>query len=562
MKKYLSLLIAVAMLICAFAGCSAEEGKTTNFTDGYPEGYLRVSMGEDMSTADVQMTTGDYLIPLNIYDTLVECGYDDAGNAIIAPSLAKAWDVTEDGLTYTFYLREGVKFCNGEEFTSDDVLYTVYRMMDPERSCVNDDVYDMIIGAAEYLDGTVDTIEGLVAVDDYTVTMTLKQAYAPFLANLAVPGGAMYNRKAGDEADAAGGSKTETLFGSVPEYTIGSGPFMLKEWQINDHIVLEKNPNYWKDLDPEYAKTSAVEGIVFKIVSDSATLKMMFDNGEFDVFDLDDARETIADYEANELTKDQTYHAKRVGTYYYCLNENVPGLDNVLVRKAIQRAIDRQSLLDNLYYGTGVVANSIMSPGLVGFNQECEEIPYDLEAAKAFMEEAGYGPDNHLALKIGQSSDASAATLNINEAVQQMLKEIYIDAEIEQIDDATWSSVRAAGDIEMYETSWSADFNDPDNFIYTFFSPSNVKSRGFNYKNEDVINRVEAARYMADPEARLAEYQELERIIVVEDAAWVPLFHMDHVFVMNPRVDRDTFNPYWAGWSSMCFYGLTFRAEA
>ena len=582
MKKFLAIILALAMIL-SITACGGNETTTTepgsstsapaasgsastgtestgsSFSDGFPDNYLRYLNSEDPSTLDVQLTTGDYMVPLNIYDTLVESTCDEQGNASISPALAESWTVSDDGLTYTFKLREGVKFHNGEELKASDVEYTVYRMMDPERDCVNDDVYDMIVGASEYLDGEVSSIEGVKVIDDYTISYTLEQPFAPFLSNLAVPGGAIYNKKACDAADeAAGGVKTDSKFGVEPEYTIGTGPFYVTEWVTNDHITLVRNENYWKDSVPEYAAESNVGGIVLFTIGDSATMKMMFDNGDIDVFDLDNAREAIGTYRADSTYASQVVETTRLGTYYYCLNELVPGLDNPLVRKAIQRGIDRQALLDSLYYGTGVVANSILAPGVVGYTQ-LPEIKYDVAEAQALMTEAGYSESNPLHLEIAQSSTASSTTLNINEAVQQMLKEIYIDAEITQVDDATWSSVRAAGDMDMYQTSWSADFNDPDNFIYTFFSHSNSKSRGFNYDNEAVMDKVEEARFMTDTDARLALYSEIEEEIVTEDACWVPLFHLQHVFVLSTRVKPETFTPNWAGWSSMCFYTLSFK---
>ena len=195
----------------------------------------------------------------------------------------------------------------------------------------------------------------------------------------------------------------------------------------------------------------------------------------------------------------------------------------------MQHAVDRQILLDKLYYGTGSIAKGILAPGLAGYNPDLSGIPYDKEKAKALLVEAGY-PDG-FEMEISQTVD-SPNTLKMNEAFQAMLAEIGIKAEILQMDDAAWFGTRREGKLPMYQTSWSADFNDPDNFLYTFFEKNNSKVRSFNYYNTYIQESLDKARAMIDPDERYALYQELEKI-AYEDAAWIPLFHLDHLFVVT-----------------------------
>ena len=163
------------------------------------------------------------------------------------------------------------------------------------------------------------------------------------------------------------------------------------------------------------------------------------------------------------------------------------------------------------------------------------------------LAEAGY--PNGFEIEISQSSEASNTTANINQVVQAMLAEIGITAKINVIDDATYMDMRKNGEFDMYNGNWSADFNDPDNFIYTFFgSEDNTTARCLSYSDKDIIARVAAARGIVDDDKRITEYQELEKKIVQDDAAWVPLFSVKHLFVVNPRVKN--FKVSWNGWSN------------
>ena len=499
-------------------------------------GFMIDVLNADIQTADVQKTSKDYTLPQNIYDRLLEIEVDDAGVSKIVPSLAEDWDISADGLEYTFHLRQDVKFQNGNDFTAEDVVYTFHRLLTVENG-VNTELLDQVKGAAEVIEGSADTLEGVEMVDDYTVKITLKEPFAAFLSCLTAPGLSIYD----SEATEAAGDQ----FGMDPAVTVGTGPFRFAGWTFNDQLVLVKNEDYWKGA-PE------LPGVVIKIIPDTETQTMMFESGELDLLDLDfvtDAADRFL-----ETYPEQIVQGPRVGITYFTMNFNIEPFQDLKVRQAVQMAIDRQAILDALYGGRGQVEHGIYPYGLIGFNEGQTKISYDPEKAKALLAEAGY-PDG-FTMELAADASASDTVTMALEIIKEQLAAVGINAEIKNYDESTWLETRKAGELGSFMSTWTADFNDPENFIYTFFgNEEKTRIRSINYPDTAVMDRVGAARGIVNEDERLAEYQALEEKLIHEDAAWVPMYSRTHLWAVSKRVQN--FKPVWSGVSDRMYYGVS-----
>jgi ABC-type transport system substrate-binding protein len=243
------------------------------------------------------------------------------------------------------------------------------------------------------------------------------------------------------------------------------------------------------------------------------------------------------------------------GLYFYLFNVeaepyNIPG-----VREAIAYAIDRQLILDTLFNGEGKVVDCIVVEGVLGHNPGFPKMEYNPQKAKELLAEAGF-PDG-LACEIIITNDASSSERDMNVAIQGMLKEVGIDLSIRAVDMATYYDMREKGQTPLERMAWWVDYNDPDNFLYTFFSEKKSAHYSVNYFDPEVISLLEAARREVDNDARLKMYQDAEEIIVARDHVAIPMFQVTHTFVLSDRVKN--FKVSWNGWSDMPLYEISIQ---
>ena len=566
MKKTWSKAVSVALAGAMLAGCgtagststdstsagstaadAAEATETTASTssDSSAEaGTLRLAWTSDIQTLDVQTTSANYMIPMNVFDRLFEIQLNDDGSTELVPSLVTDYTVSDDGLTYQFTLRDDVKFSDGTQLTASDVEFSLVRLLALDTS-VNTDFASCILGADELIatEGYSydDTVEGIEVVDDTHINITLAYPFAGFLYELATPAGCIYSKAA---VEAAGDN-----YGNEVESAIGSGPYVITDWTRDSSLTLELNPEYWGD-EP------SVKKVDIQIVPDASTINMMFQNGEIDILDCDDLDSSVVESTYKTAYADQIVTSNRLATTYLILNEDDEYLSDVNVRKAIQMAIDRQSILDTVYSGDGNLCDGIYPKGLIGYSEENQGwLTYDPDAAKQLLEDSGYS-DGEIKMELSADSSASSSVTLVLQMIQANLQAIGIDCSIVSYDEASWLALRKSGEMNSFVATWTADFNDPVNFIYTFFgNDEKTKLRSINYKDEDTMARVEAARAITDEDERLAEYDALETKIVKDDAAWVPLFGRTHLFVISDRVAK--FVPHWAGYSDFNVKGVT-----
>ncbi|MBQ3789331.1 MAG: ABC transporter substrate-binding protein [Lachnospiraceae bacterium] len=508
-------------------------------TSAPAEGLLRIAVDEEQETMDIDRTSGDYAVPLNVYDRLFEVQQNLDGSTELIPSLVKEYSLSEDGRTYHFTLRDDVLFSDGSKLTARDVAFSFSRMLQPESS--QTDFADAILGAEAVMSGEVETPEGIRVINDTQIEITLKAPFAGYLPQLATPSCSILCEKSVREGGDA--------FGTDPAYSIGSGPYIVTEWRP-DFMRFVANPYYWG----EAPSAKEVEARVIPPVM----MHRAFQNRELDILDgqLINRKLLEKDY-ARGRYRNRIVRKSNVELRCLILNNEFEPLDNVKVRKAIQMAIDREKILKTVYGGGGTIMDGIFPKGLIGYTKDNQGwLQYDPEQAKKLLADAGYA--DGFSLEVAANVEESVADKTVLHMISQDLEEIGIRVSIVNYDESPRNYLRKRGLIMCYLARWVADDNDPDNFLYTFFgSRENSVYRSVNYGDESLFQRVVDARSIVQEEKRLAEYAAIEKKLFQDEAVWVPLYSCYHDYVIGERVS--SFTPYWAGWHSIIYKDVVLK---
>ena len=515
-QRCIAILLAAVMLTApALCSCSdyavkSDEVDTSSFIS---------TVWDEPDTTDFQCTTLYYNCAYCVYDRLVNTVIKHDGRVATTPSLAETWEISSDGLVYTFHLREGVKFSNGSGLTSSDVEYTLTRLLTHPDSC-NSDIASCIRGAGKLEKGEAKTLEGFKEISDLDFSITLEEPFEAFMACLSMPGASILDRETTEEAGDS--------FGKDIGHTIGTGSFILEEWTPGKGMIFTANHDCWKGAPNS-------EGIRVSFEQDAAAIRRMFDEGDLDIMDLDELDNASDYYLYGDIYQDRLHRAQQVGITYVALNESVAPLDDVRVRKAMQLSLDRDMLLEVVYDGAGSVENGIFPRGLYGYDPSLDKIPYDPDMARSLLSQAGH--PNGFDITISVRPESNQREMKLLRLIVGMWEKAGINADIEVLDDSVFMERRKNGELGCYVATWIADYNDPDNFIYTFFGDrDNTTDRSLCYPDEEIMSRVRDARTITDHDMRLEEYRQLEKKIIQEDAAWVPLFSRKKIYVTSERL--------------------------
>ncbi len=412
------------------------------------------------------------------------------------PELAESWDISPDGRTYTFHLRQGVTFHDGRPFTAEDVKYSWDRAADPQTESNTALTYlGDIVGVPEVLNGEADEISGLKVVDDQTLEITLDAPKSYFLSKLAYPTSWIVDRQTID---------------AIEESPNGTGPFMLAKYDEGEVIILARNPNYHRGFVP-------LEYIVYMIFPGPSI--RLYESGEIDRIYIDeDLLDRAKDPEDPLFGSVQDIN--ELCTNYVIFDFGRPPFDDPLVRRAFALAIDKERYNEVIAEGRGVIARGLYPPGLPGYNPDARPISYDPAAAREALQTSTYGGSASLPEITFTTSGAGRDLGSADALLIDMWREtLGVEITVEQIDSESYlEEIYAGNHGQLMYQGWCADYPDPENFADILFHSESKTNHG-KYSNSELDEMLERARAESDLDTRLALYREIEQILIDDVAA-------------------------------------------
>ena len=440
------------------------------------------------------------------------------GSTDLRLGLAESYEISEDGLSYTFKLRPGVKFHNGREMTADDVKYSLDRVTLPATQSPGSGFFASIKGYDAMVGGTATSLEGVVVVDPLTVRIDLSRPDATFLHVMAINFASVVPKEA---VEAANGD-----FGKMP---VGTGAFKMTEWTLGQRLVFARNTDYWRAGEPY------LDQVTFEFGQEPIVALLRLQNGEIDVAGDGIPPAKFTEVMADPVQKARVVEGGMLHTGYITMNVTAPPFDKVEVRRAVNMAINKARVVQ-VINNRAVPATQPLPPAMPGYTADYAGYAYDVEAAKKLLADAGL-PDGFETDLYAMNTDPNP---RIAQAIQQDLAAIGITANIQSLAQANVIEAGGAGTAPMIWSggmAWVADFPDPSNFYGPILGCAGAEPGGWNwakYCNADLDKAAVAADSMSDPAKsadRLKAWSDIY-MKVMEDAPWAPVFN-DQRFTMK-----------------------------
>jgi dipeptide transport system substrate-binding protein len=530
MSKHRSFFAAAAVMLLASTPLSA---KTLVFcSEGSPENFY----------PGVNTTGTSFDANSQIYSRIVDF---ERGTTNVVPGLAEKWEISPDGTVYTFHIRRNVKWQSNANFkptrnlNADDIIFAI------ERQWKQDNPYFKVTSSNHsYFNdmGMPKLLKSVEKVDDYTVKITLTRPEAPFLSDLAMEYAAIQSKEYADAMLKAGTPE------KIDQEPIGSGPFMLVQYQKDAVIRYKAFPEFW-------GGKAKIDDLIFAITPDSAVRWAKLQKGECHVMPYPNP----ADLDA--MKKDpniQVLEQPGLNIGYLAYNTTKKPFTDVKVRKAVNMAINKKAIIDAVYLSTGVAATNPIPPTMWSYNKSIKDDPYDPEAAKKLLAEAGYpnGFETDLwAMPVQRPYNPNAK--RIAELMQADLAKVGIKAEIKSFEWGEYRKRAQNGEHQMAQLGWTGDNGDPDNFLHTLLGCDSAKTNGSNIAKwcyqpfEDLVVKAKA---VSDQAERTKLYEQAQ-VIFKEQAPWFTIAHSVQLKPVRKEVVDFKLSPF----GRHTFYGVDMK---
>lgn len=566
-KKLVSLALSSAMVLslaaCGGSGtettAASEAAETTAATEAAEsteettaaeaeaessDGFnLAVCLASEPQTIDPALNSAvDGAIMINhMFEGLVKWVDDGEGNAVTAPGQAESWEkvVNDDGtVTYTFTLRDGIKWSDGQPVTAADFEYTWKRLANPETAADYCYMIDMVQGYADVASGAADPDTlGIKAIDDKTLEVVLSYDCPYFEEIMAFPATFPVRQ------DMVEGNEQWTY---DPATYIGNGPYKMAEWSHNAYILAEKNENYYdyENLGPDTIR--------FTLLDDANAMLTAYNSGELDFIE-----NFPTDEMANYLASGEITVADYLGTYYVCFNTEDEVFSDPLIREAFSLAIDRNYIVENVSQAGEVPATAYVPSGVndaagpsgddfrtVGgdyYSVAAEDYEANCEKARELLAEAGY-PNGEGFPTVEYTYNTDDKHKAIAEALQNMWQEVLgVTVTLSNQDWNVFLESRKQGDYQIARNGWIADYNDPCSFLDMWYTDGG--NNDAQYSNPEYDAQIDAAKATSNREERMAAFHAAEDILIEQDSVLAPIYFYTQPYMLADDIQGMYYTP-------------------